>query len=437
MRVERLFFVVSIFLYVAVMYSSYVSYLNPVWGYYGFTYFEPELEEVAMVMSLILLTSLFLPFRMRTPGALVVIFLHSVVYIPGVIVCMCVAQSGAFKYGYILCSLTVVFILISLVARHGNVSGFDFNMLECSTLGRKVIFGIWFFLGVVLIFEYHSSLSFVGLDNVYDQRAETSTVGGYISYFKTYFAYVLTPIIFSLGLSEKRGAYMLLAVGGFVLMYMISAERTIFLMPFLTLAFNMLLKGENGIGRSATLIYLGLSLLVAFTSVFFATNTLANVLGIYFLFRTLALPGLSISLYEDLFNKYGYTHWAHVKGVSAFVDAPAYFVSDEAWPQLGVLVGKYMYGTDKNNYNANLFSGDGVAAAGALGVLFIGVFLSVWIYLLNRLSVRWSTRFSMLVVLPLAVILTNGHFFTALISFGGLFLLLFFYFFSAEKRQKV
>lgn len=433
MSAERLWFIISVFLYVGGMFFSYLMYLNPVWDYYGFKYVEPELHEVCIVLVLIFFTSLFLPSRMRNPGSVIVLLLHCVVYVPGLVICLLVTKNGVFKYGYILLALTLAFIVISLAARHASAHG-SIIKVETSRLGRGAVLAGWVTLAATLIYEYHSSMSFVGLENVYDQRAETSTLGGVISYVKTYFAYVLTPILFALGLNEKRPLYLIIGFCGFILMYMVSAERTIFLMPFLILVFNWLLRKETGFGRSASVIYLGLAAFVVFTSLFYAVNEIAALFGIYFLFRTLALPGLSISLYEDLFGRYGYTHWTHVKGVGSLVDGPKFFVSDDAWPQLGVLVGKYMYNAPGNNYNANLFSGDGVAAAGAVGILCISIPLSIWIYFLNKLSSAWDSRFSILIILPLGIILTNGHFFTMLLSFGGLFALLFFSFFSSKKN---
>jgi hypothetical protein len=82
------------------------------------------------------------------------------------------------------------------------------------------------------------------------------------------------------------------------------------------------------------------------------------------------------------------------------------------------------------NANANLFAADGVAAAGALGVAVIGIALAVWLWVLDRASAGWSQKFGVLITLPMAVSLTNGSLFTTLLSFGGLFWTLTFYFYK-------
>jgi hypothetical protein len=435
MKVERLLFVISVLVYASSMLFAYVEYLYPVWGYYGFTYAEPEVYEIIVGLALIIITASFLPLKMRTPGAVIVLILHCVVFVPAVVICLLVTEGGFYRYSSILFALTGAFVLLSLVARH-KAQGNNVKV-SISVFGRYFILLGWCLLAFVLIYEYHGSMNFVMLENVYDQRSETSSVGGGISYVKTYFSNVFTPIVFALGICTRRPLYFALGFSGFLLMYMITAERTIFLMPFLIIAFAFMLRKRNGFARNSAFVYIGLAVFVFFTSALYSESSIASLLAIYFLFRTLALPGLSISLYENLFGGYGYTYWSHVKGVGSFVDVPKYFLSDEAWPQLGVLVGKYIYNTSVNNYNANLFSGDGVAAAGAVGVVCIAVMLALWIYMLNKLAARWDSRFSILITLPLAIVLTNGHFFTMLLSFGGVFIILFFKFFSGAKNREV
>jgi hypothetical protein len=102
---------------------------------------------------------------------------------------------------------------------------------------------------------------------------------------------------------------------------------------------------------------------------------------------------------------------------------------------LGYIIGDRLYANPANNVNANLFSGDGVAAAGALGVLLIGLLLAIWLVLLDRSSVRWNRQFALLVTLPIGLSLTNGHFTTTLLSFGGLFWVVIFYFWPVFARQ--
>jgi hypothetical protein len=61
-----------------------------------------------------------------------------------------------------------------------------------------------------------------------------------------------------------------------------------------------------------------------------------------------------------------------------------------------------------------------------LGVLVIGLVFAIYLWLLDRASRAWDPHFVVLAVLPVAIAITNGHFFTTLLSFGGIFWLVVF-----------
>jgi hypothetical protein len=149
----------------------------------------------------------------------------------------------------------------------------------------------------------------------------------------------------------------------------------------------------------------------------------------------LGLPGLTFSQYYDLFSAGGFTWWSHIKGLSLLIPAPEAYVEDAAWPNLGYMIGDRLYGSIEYNANANLFSGDGVAAAGPLGVGLIAIVLAIWLVWLDRLSQGWNRGFAILVILPIGLSLTNGHLFTTLLSFGGLFWMVTFYLYKPGRRR--
>ena len=54
-------------------------------------------------------------------------------------------------------------------------------------------------------------------------------------------------------------------------------------------------------------------------------------------------------------------------------------------------------------------------------VSLIGIALAVWLAAMDRVARGWDRTFVALVMVPVALSLTNGHLFTTLLSFGGLF----------------
>ncbi|MNF04988.1 hypothetical protein D3C80_2046200 [compost metagenome] len=62
---------------------------------------------------------------------------------------------------------------------------------------------------------------------------------------------------------------------------------------------------------------------------------------------------------------------------------------------------------------------DGVAAAGAPGILVIFVLYTAWLIALDWVSQGWNKVLLLTALFPLAFVTTNGPFFTMLASFGG------------------
>ena len=116
------------------------------------------------------------------------------------------------------------------------------------------------------------------------------------------------------------------------------------------------------------------------------------------------------------------------------VAQPAAYLTDPSWPNLGYMVGDRVYGNSAVNANANLFAWDGLASAGALGVLVIGVIAAAWLRMFDLMSRSVNKEFVILVTLPLAMTLSNGSLFTVLLSFGGLFWLAIFWFGNVLRR---
>lgn len=220
-------------------------------------------------------------------------------------------------------------------------------------------------------------------------------------------------------------------------MYMITAQRTVILLPVVIIAMHFLLRGRRWFFRSSAFALLFLSACVAASAFYYEESLVASFLSQFLVFRTLGLPGLTFSQYFDLFSVDGFTWWSHVRGLDFLVTVPWSFASDPLWPGLGYIIGDRVYDNVANNANANLFSGDGVAAAGAFGVLVIGMVLAGWLALLDRATRGWDRRFVILVMVPLGLSLTNGHFFTTMLSFGGLFWLLVFHYYKPRQEGRI
>jgi hypothetical protein len=294
------------------------------------------------------------------------------------------------------------------------------------------LLGAWGVACAGLLYAFGGIMSLASFVDVYVQRALGAAESLGMGYLQTYFSTVLSPALFALGV--MRRSWLLMAVGfiGCVLMYAIAAQRAVLLIPVAIVAVNYLYTKPFLRGSMAAPIVLTAGIIAV--CVLFSESLVGTLATVFFVDRSFGLPGLTFSQYHDVFGAYGHTYWSHVRGVDLLVAPPPGFVNYPDWPGLGYIVGSIFYGNRFHNVNANPFSADGLAAAGALGVLIIGLILAAWLFVLDRAARGWNRRLAILATVPLALLLTNGQFFTAMLSFGGFFWLLLFTLYKPGKQ---
>lgn len=425
----RFLLMLSSWLYAIALHVTHIYFLNQDWEYWGFSYSAPGLKEMLIMFVLVTLGAALLPTVMTRASTIILLLLFEVVYVPTVVITLSLIPDSLEHYGFSLVMLSLGFSIACFCTRLRPRGEVRAEYIPGDQF-CKVFLYCWLVCAALLIAKYGAIMSFVGLEDVYAQRAASISDNIFVGYLQTYFSNILSPALMALGLIKSRKHLFFLGVVGCILMYMISAQRTIFLLPVVMVIQFLLLRSRFLFFRTSALPLLVLSVIVVAVTFLYRDNAVAGLLSTYLVFRTLAIPGLSFSQYFDLFDKIGFTWWSHIKGLDALVGAPASLVNDPSWPELGHIVGEQVYRNVENNVNANLFCGDGAAACGALGVLVIGIVLTIWLRLLDRSTAGWNRNLTILLVLPVGLSLTNGPFFTTMLSFGGVFWLLIFYLFK-------
>jgi hypothetical protein len=415
-------------LYAGSLLFAYTEYLYPIWGYYGFLYYEPQFYELAFGAMLLILVSILLPPFLSRPSAIILSILHCVVLVPSIVVTLCVSPNALADYWGVLLALCAGFALAASLVRTFPPRPCPQAGLFSTDLSLAFLLA-WLVLFAALFVAYGAIMRFASLEEVYEQRAVAGTLAGTaLSYVSSLFGVFLSPALLAIGLTRRKLLYCALGVSGCVVIYMISAQRTAILLPIvIVLVFFAIRKGKSALSLAAVLpAFLAACVFAIVLNLTYQPD--GDPLAIYVVFRTLAIPGLTLSQYFDVFSANGFTYWSHVKGISLLVPPPLAFADDKLWPGLGYIVGDRVYGNPILNANANLFSGDGAAAAGALGIIVISTVLGLWLLALDRIAAKWDQRFAMLAVTPIAIQLTNGHFFTMMLSFGGLLWMLVLYY---------
>lgn len=432
--VNRALIVGATYIYAFSILVSYQLYLHPLWGYFGFIYSEPNIYDYAFAIFLLALASMALPSSFARPSTVVLLFMYAIVFVPTVVVTLCLKSDTLAVHWKILLSLTLAMVASSLVSRL-QISTASRPAGDPSTTFINSLILLWALIAILNIAVYHSVMGFAGIETAYEQREAGASKNALTAYSQTLFSTLINPTIFSLGLIYRKKKWVWIGIAGSLLIYSISAQKTILLLPIITYVFYrfLCLKNTQRITPAVPLMLLsGLTLIASAT---YEHNDAAWLFAAMFVFRTIAVPGLTYSQYHEFFSTNGYTFWSHVKGISSLVPTPSTYINDPLWPGLGYMIGEFSYKRSDLNANANLFSGDGVAAAGWIGVALIGILFSAWIKALDAIAEKWNPKFTALALMPLAISLTNGHFFTNLLSFGGLAWLLILFFYKPNRDR--
>lgn len=419
----RIILSLILILYAASINFSHKNFLNPYWESYSFTFaYTPiDLSQACLILFLVLLASTTMPTKLNTASSIVILILIIVVYIPTIVITigMSPLQYNKFIETVIVFSLTFCMIC-KLANRKKLIITHQNNYLPSKGLVNFLVIG-WLLMSSILIINYGSMMQFVSLDDIYAQR--TASIGGGVlmTYIKSYYGNVFSPTLITLGMIKRRFLYFLFGFTGCLILYMITAQKTVFLMMIVLPIFYATLSSSKSFLQSCSFYVLTTAIIVYASILYYESNLIAFSFSVEFVLRTLAIPGSMLAKYDEFFSNTSYTWWSHVKGISLFVSPPVQFASHSSWPSLGYIVGEFYQDNSSVNENAHLFAGDGIASAGSLGVIVMGVLLSAWLSLLDKTSINWAPKTSILLIFPVANALTNGPFFTEMLSFGGIF----------------
>jgi hypothetical protein len=419
-------------IFAIVIHKTHAAYLYPEHAYLGFPYVPMGLAEWAFIVISVLLVAFSLPLNLLRPSGIITFMLYVIVFLPTLVITLATEEAALKKYGINLSTLTAGYLFLLHATQKWRGSE-DRNSTDIAGRNYAIFFtALLLICAGFLLHAFWDTINFVGLGGTYAQREAGRSRNLFEAYGQTYLAFVFAPALLSIGLIRKNPLYIALALCGFFLMYSITAERTVFLLPLVMIMGFLVLRSRLSHPALMLITLMAISALFVCSITFRATSTLANMLSLYLVFRTFSVPGAMFWQYQEVFAEYGYTFWSHVRGIASFVSSPVALDGDQHWPQLGRIVAKHLLNLDINS-NANLFAYDGVAGAGAWGILFMCALLTLWLIALDRLSRGFESCFPALIAIPLGLVLINGPFFTAMMSFGGLFWLIFFLF--ARRAQ--
>lgn len=398
---------VMVGVYAVVLFWVYSQLVTGPFAYLGYRFSEPTPLLMVLVWIVASLVALALPARLDRPSSVMIWILYAVTVAPTIL--MAPYTSYLDDPSAILLSVAVALVFAAVVLGQNPAP----RSLRLSVSPRA----IWVFLGVFSIATYAMLLVFQGIqvspfniDDIYGVREGFADEVGNVrilAYLVQTQANVVNPFIAAIGLVTRRWWVIAIAVAGQVLIYSTTGFKHVLFAILAWLVVVIILRRNGKRTRASVLVWGASALVLAAAAVDRATGGyLATSL---FSRRFIFTPGLFTSVYAHFFSIHPQAHLGY-SVLAPFVDYPY----DTTPP---FLIGEWMAGVPTMASNANLFA-DGFANFGLLGLVGAGAILLVYLRVLDRAAVGLPIVVSALVVVILAVALSNASILTSMFSHG-------------------
>ncbi len=287
------------------------------------------------------------------------------------------------------------------------------NVIDAATFERLLIAIL---VAGVLIVLIGASYSFklVPLAQMYEFRSKLSMPSP-LNYGIGIISNALLPFAFAC--FAIRGNYLRAAVALIVLLlfYPITINRVALFTPVWLLVVTILSRLFDA--RVATVLSLLLPL-AAGTIAYAILGPSARSFFELINLRMIATPSNAMDVYNDFFFHHPYTYFCQINLLKAIISCPYH-------DQLGVVMNRAYPGF--GNFNASLFSTEGIASVGPLFAPVSVLLGGLVIGFANRLSAGLPPRFVLISSSVLMQLLLNVPLTTALLSHGAALLFLLWY----------
>lgn len=348
----------------------------------------------------------------RNIASFLSIFVYILVYVPFVYTLFTHYNGTAYNY-------LIVFI-ISMLSFFVTDDVYMWKSIACGKkkMNYTKFKNISFVLLLIILLFNIPSVKFINfVDSSADLYESRSLIDYDIvtTYLLGWLKYVCLPIIAVVSLTNKHKVDLLLAVFGFIIIYMLDLLKMTLIMPFAIIGFFYLFHNTNITHFSNRFFIIISACIIAFSLILYSlSNTLVGFsLSALFSMRTVCIEGKQLDIYLDFFYNHHnpFSNYGHINIVNAIFDNYPYKQS------LGYTVS---YG--KGNSNATFLLMDGMAALGEVGVL---IATSCFIFVksvLNSFSYFYKLPLLSVVLLFMVVNITNISLFTSLLT-GGIIVL--------------
>ena len=320
-----------------------------------------------------------------------------------------------FDSGYVFSGVPFFAVLASfLVTTLGLLFGNDKCLVFRCNLNSKYYVVALFFVNLlsicVIVFSFRGIISFSAFHDIYAHRALYREAVGVSSYFVHWHMMVFAPLILVYGLARKSCFMILIAISGFLVVFLITAFKVALAIPVLILLGFLTIR----LWRSR-LSGFSLALLFAYVLFFsFVFDLIFDVkyFSALFVDRIIYAHGVADLMIIEVFRDLPKAFWSN-----SFL---RYWVESRYDVDPFIVVGQEYFGRDVR-LNTNFF-GDGFINAGLIGVVVSSLVASLVVLVSQMILQGKKWEYAILIFLPHLMAILNGPIQVSLLT-NGLFIL--------------
>jgi len=413
----------------------YVNYLSSAYSRFGFAYRSPSPAILAYAFVAVLVPAFILPRTIERVTDFVHWILYFGLYISVIIFPVLQGDLGRTDQFRLVTSLFVSFLIILAPVRlwYPTIGA----LLKSVSIDARSFWQLFFFayglLNIFVIAVFGSHLRLVGLQQIYEQRAEAGDVeaSSFVGYATGILAGAFNPFLIALGLCLPRKK-LLLAIGiiGQLLIFATAAAKTVVISSAITPVLYHLVVRKGALGNVGLIFGGGACGLWVLLSVIGADNFILQTIVSLTFMRAFCITGVAMAFYTSFFLEHPLTHFSHILVMRNFVHYP--------YPDsVGEVIGRYMAPGTTLDANASFWATDGMAALGFTGIILAGVLFRLAFRLFDGLVQKSDIRVACVAIVPLLMSVTNSSLFASMLSGGGGALLLLLYAWSCVGKRTI
>lgn len=414
-------------LYIGAVHYGYVSYINPTFEYAAYYYLPFSTAALWSSYFLAWLPVLaYRPCAVPTQAFAALIYIAS--YIPIQLSLLYSVDRDYDELIWIQIMLAVSMICIfifSQVTRRPVLVAPDFKKLD-------FVIGVLTALSLALvIIDNIGHMRFVSFQDVYDVRRDAANVSqsAISAYLISWLSYCFISYWYARGLIYKKWSFVLIGFAASIALYMATGAKAAILLLPITIGLNWVWgRGKNFLFSMLMLLTIGIFGILLFlpdegVSMWIKSIALVRILG---------TAGWTASKYFEYFDTYGHTFYSHIGPINWITGMYPYGELG-----LGQVVGLEYVGSSEANFNAGFWASDGFAALGPIGILVVTPFIIGVMWIINKATFHLDPRFTILWMGGFFIAMLNVPLTTALLSGGGLVMIILAKSFTRNPARKL